>query len=63
MFIASCRTDNVTTLPPTSSSIPHSLNYSVLKRASRKRQVPVLNEDDLEETFIKGGHLFILGNH
>jgi len=45
--------DNIT--PSTWSPAAHSLNYSALKKVSRKREVPVLNEDDLEETFIKGG--------
>jgi len=31
-----------------------SLNYSTLKKVSRQREVPILNEDDLEESFIKG---------
>jgi hypothetical protein len=52
MFIALCRVDDI--IPSTSSPVAHSLNYSALKKVSRKREVPVLNEDDLEETFIKG---------
>jgi hypothetical protein len=55
MFIALCRIDNITHISSASSPTAHSLNYSALKRASRKREAPVLNEDDLEETFIKGG--------
>jgi len=30
------------------------MNYSQLKKASKGRDIPVLNEDDLEETFIRG---------
>ena len=30
------------------------VNYSQLKKASKGRELPVLKEDDLEETFIRG---------
>jgi hypothetical protein len=33
---------------------PLKMNYSQLKRASKERKIPVLNEDDLEEAFIRG---------
>ncbi|PVG02827.1 hypothetical protein CPB86DRAFT_547671 [Serendipita vermifera] len=39
---------------PESSSSLKSLNYSSLKKASQQRQIPVLEEEDLEETFVKG---------
>jgi hypothetical protein len=40
---------------PSQGSAPlKSLNYSVLKKASQKREIPVLDEEDLEETFVKG---------
>jgi hypothetical protein len=43
---------------PSQSPAPlKSLNYSVLKKASQKREIPVLNEEDLEETFVKGRNL------
>ena len=53
MFIVSRRADN-TTFTFSGPQPAQSLNYSALKKVSRKREVPVLNEDDLEETFIKG---------
>jgi hypothetical protein len=37
-----------------------SLNYSTLKKVSRQREVPILNEDDLEESFIKGRNALML---
>jgi hypothetical protein len=33
---------------------PLKVNYSQLKQASKGREIPVLKEDDLEETFIRG---------
>lgn len=30
------------------------VNYSQLKRASKGRELPVLREDDLDESFIRG---------
>lgn len=45
------RVDNTN---PNSPEPVATLNYSALKRVSRQRVVPVLNEDDLEESFIKG---------
>ena len=35
------------------------LNYSALKRASQNRVRPVLDENDLEESFVRGIYLFI----
>ena len=33
---------------------PLKMNYSQLKKASKGREIPVLNEDELEEAFIRG---------
>ena len=35
------------------------LNYSALKRASQNRVRPVLDENDLEESFVRGMYSFI----
>lgn len=45
------RNTDTTLAEPKSST----LNYSALKKASREREIPALNEDDLEESFVKGG--------
>lgn len=43
-------------LPLTGESPTHTrrLNFSALKRASKERIIPELNEDDLEESFVRG---------
>ncbi|KAG8821920.1 hypothetical protein FRC17_009704 [Serendipita sp. 399] len=46
-------------IPPILAT-PLQMNYSALKRASRLREVPVLNEDDLEEKFVKGTEVDLL---
>ena len=33
------------------------LNYSALKRAHQKREVPALDENDIEESFVRGASL------
>ncbi|KAI5124497.1 hypothetical protein M0805_003024 [Coniferiporia weirii] len=45
-------------LPPDTSSLlqdhPRKLNFSALKRAHQSREKPELNENDLEESFVRG---------
>lgn len=53
-FLERCSQYNAIT-ESSSTTVAHTLHYSALKKASRERDVPILNEDDLEETFIKGG--------
>lgn len=50
------------TASTTTSSDKKSLNYSQLKKVARKRVLPELNEDDLEECFVRG-LLLIPGNY
>lgn len=51
MCCGSSSNTDTTLAEPKSST----LNYSALKKASREREIPALNEDDLEESFVKGG--------
>lgn len=40
--------------PPTLASKPRPLHYSALKKASQKRVIPEIGEEDLEESFVRG---------
>ena len=39
------------------STSQRKLNYSALKRAHQKREVPALDENDIEESFVRGAGL------